>query len=78
MVGIKLLRCLKEKNNIKNTFILSTDESSTKTLQGIVMLSKLKDFVLLESMTYQQYMANDCGIKNTIILLHDSVEYEWI
>ena len=64
MIGIKLLKCLNKKSNINMTFILPTDTSSTKILQGIIMLSKLKKFVLTDNMTYQQYMARDCVIKN--------------
>ena len=63
MVGIKLLKWLEENNNMKNTFILPTYEISTKTIQGIAMFPKLKEFVLFHNMTYQHYMANDCGIK---------------
>ena len=60
------------------TFILPTDKSSTKILQGIIMLSKLKKFVLTDNMTYQQYMVGDFGIENTMILLYDCFEYQWM
>ena len=52
IIQLELLKCLKEKSNIERTFILPTDKNSTKTLQGIVMLPKLKEFALLDSITH--------------------------
>ena len=75
---MKLLKCLKDKRNIERTFILSTDGSSTKTLQGLVKLSKLRELILLDNMTYQQYISINYGIKKTIIIINDSIEHQWI
>ena len=73
---MKLVKCLKEKSNIEMTFILLTNKRSTKILQGIVILPNVKEFILPDSMIYQQYMAADHCIKKSMILLHGSIEYQ--
>ena len=63
---------------MQKTLILPNDQMSDKKYQGLLMLPKLQQFVLLDGKSFQQYMAEDKGFQKIMLLLYGGVEYEWM
>ena len=71
-------RCFARKQNVTVTYLLPRNQSSNLTVQGIVMYPKLKDYVLPDKMTFQQYLLTDNRFLDIMILFHGKIEFKWI
>ena len=76
-IDILVSKCLSEKICSEDTCILPSGQVMENKLQGILMLPKLKQFVLLDGKSYQQYMADDKSFVKIMHLMHGSKAYKW-
>ena len=77
-IDIIVKRCFARKQNVTVTYLLPRNQSSNLTVQGIVMYPKLKDYVLPDKMTFQQYLLTDNRFLDIMILFHGKIEFKWI
>ena len=60
------------------TYLLPTNLYSTRIVQSIMMYPKLKDYILHDKMTFEQYLLSDIMFRYIMILFHAKLESEWI
>ena len=51
---------------------------SNRTVQGILMFPKIKEYTLPNDMNFQQYIIEDNTFQDIMIMYHGKEEYKWI
>ena len=64
--------------NSTKTYILTRHQECTMTIQGFVMFPKMRDYMLPDNYSFQDYFPNDVMFKNTMVLLHGDGLYDLI